>query len=167
MERAAYQEEIKAIPKSKRYYVDESGINKFLYRERGRAPRGIKVAGKVSGKRFQRLSIVAAKCEDAIVERHEYGCNMNSRLFEFWFMLLLMVIASGSVIIMDNASFHRKKILKTMAKEAGCRVIFLPPYSPDYNPIEKVWANLKKFLKNHLLKFLSVSDAVYHYFEFA
>jgi transposase len=146
VERAAYQEEIEQIPKSKRYYVDESGINKFLYREYGRAPRGVKVPGNVSGKRFQRLSIVAAKCEDEIVERHEYGCNMNSRLFELWFMLLLLVIDSGSVIIMDNASFHRKKILKKMAEEAGCKVLFLPPYSPDFNPMEKVWANLKSFL---------------------
>jgi len=141
------------------------GINKFLYRERGRAPRGVKVSGKVSGKRFQRLNIVAAKCEDEIVERHEYSCNMNSRLFEFWFMLLLKAIVTGSVIIMDNARFHRKKVLKKMADAAGCKVIFLPPYSPDFNPIEKVWANLKKFLKNHLPIFFSLSDAVYHYFE--
>ena len=146
--------------------MDESGINKFLYRERGRAPRGIKVPGKVSGKRFQRLNIVAAKCEDEIVERHEYGCNMNSRLFEFWFALLLAVIESDSVIIMDNASFHRKKAIKKMAADAGCRVIFLPPYSPDFNPIEKVWANLKKFLKNQLSLFVSLSDALCHYFQF-
>jgi transposase len=121
----------------------------------------------VSGKRFQRLSIVAAKCEDEIVERHEYDGTMNSRLFEFWFMLLLKVISAGSVIIMDNASFHRKKVLKRMAKEAGCKVIFLPAYSPDFNPIEKIWANLKKFLRNFLLKlkFETVSDGVYHYFE--
>ena len=130
-----------------------------------RASRGEKMAGKVSGKKFQQLSIVAAKCGGEIVERHEYGCNMNSRLFEFWFMLLLLAIAPGGVIIMDNASFHRKKVLRKMAKEAGCRVIFLPPYSPDFNPIEKVWANLKKFLRNHLYKSQSLSDAVYHYFE--
>jgi transposase len=138
-----------------------------LYREYGYALRGVKVAGKVSGKRFHRLSIVAAKCENEIIERHEYDGTMNSRLFEFWFMLLLKVVIEGSVIIMDNASFHRKKILKRMAEEAGCRVIFLPAYSPDFNPIEKVWANLKKFLRNFLvkLKFETLSDAVYHYFH--
>jgi transposase len=121
----------------------------------------------VSGKRFQRLSIVAAKCEDEIVERHEYDGTMNSRLFEFWFMLLLKVIIAGSVVIMDNASFHRKKVLKRMAEEAGCKVIFLPAYSPDFNPIEKVWANLKKFLRNFLVKlnFETISDGVYHYFH--
>jgi len=166
-DRTAYQEEIKDIPRNKRYYVDEMGINKFLCRTHGRAPRGVKVPGKVSGKRFQRLSIVAAQCEDEILERHEYGGTMNSRLFEFWFMLLLKIIEPGSAIIMDNASFHRKKILKRMAKEAGCKVIFLPPYSPDFNPIEHVWANLKTFLKDYLTQFQCVSDAIYHYFEFA
>ena len=138
-----------------------------MYREYGYALRGVKVAGKVSGRRFQRFSIVAAKCEDEIIERHEYDGTMNSCLFEFWFMLLLKVIVEGSVIVMDNASFHRKKILKRMAKEAGCKVIFLPAYSPDFNPIEKVWANLKKFLRHFLvkLKFETVSDAVYHFFH--
>lgn len=119
----------------------------------------------MSGKKFQRVNIVAAKCGDEIVERHEYECNMNSRLFEFWFRLLLKVIPRGSVIILDNASFHRKKELKKLAKEAGCKVIFLPPYSPDLNPIEKVWANLKKFLKNHLFYFTSVSDAIMGFFQ--
>jgi len=140
------------------------GINKYHYREYGRAPKGVKVFGKIQGKKFQRLSIIAAKCEDEIIERHEYDSNMNSRLFEFWFMLLLKVIPQGSAVIMDNASFHRKKVLKKMAEEVGCRVVFLPPYSPDFNPIEKVWANLKKFLRNHLFRFQSVSDGVYHYF---
>jgi transposase len=140
------------------------GINKYLYREYGRAPKGVRVPGKIPGKKFQRLSIIAAKCEDEIVERHEYDGTMNSRLFEFWFMLLLKVIPQGSSVIMDNASFHRKKTLKNMAEEAGCKVVFLPPYSPDFNPIEKVWANLKKFLRNHLNRFQSVSDGVCHYF---
>jgi transposase len=92
---------------------------------------------------------------------------MNSRLFEFWFMLLLKVIDSDSVVIMDNATFHRKRVLKKMAAEAGCKVIFLPAYSPDFNPIEHIWANLKKFLRDYLLKlmFESISDALYHFFH--
>lgn len=48
------------------------------------------------------------------------------------------MVPRGSFIVMDNARFHRKKVLKEMAKEAGCRVIFLPAYSPDFSPIEHV-----------------------------
>ena len=153
------------MPESKRYYVDETGINKFLYRCYGYALRGVKVAGEIPGKKFERVSMVAAQCGDEIIERHEYGCNMNSRLFEFWFMLLLKVIPRGSVIILDNASWHRKKVLTEMAKAAKCRVIFLPPYSPDFSPIENTWANLKNWLRNNLAHFLSLSDACLVFFK--
>ena len=92
---------------------------------------------------------------------------MNSRLFEFWFMLLLKRVESESVFIMDNARFHRKDVLHKMAEDANCRVLFLPAYSPDLNPIEQTWANLKKFLRNYGSNFELPSDAVYHYFKSA
>ena len=145
--------------------MDESGINRYLYREYGYALRGVAVEGKIQGKKFERLNMVAAKCGDLIVERWEYTCTMNSKLFELWFVVLLKVIPTGSVIVMDNASWHRKKVLIALAETAGCRIIFLPPYSPDFNPIEQVWANLKIFIKNHMRNFSSLALAVFHYFQ--
>ena len=148
--------------------MDESGINEYLYREYGYAPRGVKVYGKIQGKKYTRLSIVAAQCGKDIIGRCEYTCNMNSKLFELWFVKVLLVeISSGSVIILDRASWHRKKVLKRLAEEAGCRVIFLPAYSPDFNPIENTWANLKTFIKNYMSDFSSLTNAIYHYFEVA
>jgi len=164
-ERAAYQKKISKVPEGKRYYIDETGIYKFMYREYAKAPRGEKVHGRISGKRYRKVNIVAALCGDEIIERHEYGCSMNSRLFEFWFMLLLKVIPRGSVLIMDNARFHRKKELKKMAKAVGCRVVFLPAYSPDFNPIEHVWGNLKRWLRNNLVNYGSISDACMVFFK--
>jgi len=164
--RAAYQAEIADTAEEKRYYIDESGINEYLYREYGYALRGIKVYGKIPGKKYERLSMVAAKCGDDIIGRYEYTCNMNSKLFELWFCeVLLKLIPFGSVIIMDNASWHRKKVLKKLAETVGCRVIFLPPYSPDFNPIEKVWAALKKFVRNYMRSFSSLSLAVLAFFQ--
>jgi len=64
---------------------------------------------------------------------------------------------------MDNAGFHRKKELRRMAR-GKVRLLFLPPYSPDYNPIEKSWANMKRFLGNHLHTYQSVESAIYDYF---
>jgi len=159
--------ELEEIPEELRIYIDETGKNTDLDRTHGYAPRGEKVAGETYGRKPDKLNIVAAKCGELIIERHEYGCNMNSRLFEFWFMLLLMCVAVGSVFIMDNARFHREKVLKAMAEKAGCRVLFLPSYSPDLNPIEKEWANLKKFLRNHGRDFDILSDAISHYFRSA
>jgi transposase len=93
---------------------------------------------------------------------------MNHKLFELWFSSVLLVeIPAGSVIIMDRASFHRRKVLKKLAEEAGCRVIFLPAYSPDYNPIEKVWANLKEFIRNYMRNFSSLNACINHYFQVA
>jgi transposase len=164
--RAEYEAEITGITETKRYYVDESGINKYLYREYGYALRGVKVYGKVQGKKFERLNIVAAKCGDKIIGQCEYRCNMNSALFELWFCeVLLKLLPAGSVIILDNASWHRRKVLTVLAEAVDCRVIFLPPYSPDFNPIEKVWAALKKFIRNYLRDFHSLSTAINHFFQ--
>ena len=166
--RAEYEAEISAIPESNRVYIDESGITQYLYREYGYAPRGTPVYGKIQGKKFERLNIVAAKSGDEILARCEYTCNMNAALFELWFVRVLLVeLPAGSVIIMDNASWHRKKVLRALAEAAGCRVIFLPPYSPDFNSIESVWANLKNFVRNYMRDFPSLSIAVNHYFQVA
>jgi transposase len=77
---------------------------------------------------------------------------MDSFLFEYWFSnILLKNVQRVSVIIMDNASFHRKTKLPLMAENCGYRAIFLPPYSPELNPIEKFW----NWLKRHLRKIIS------------
>jgi len=157
---------VSEIPIKSRYYIDESGINQYLYREYGYALRGVKLYGKIPGKKYERLSMVAAKCGDDIIGRYEYTCNMNSKLFELWFVeVLLKLIPTGSAFILDNASWHRKKVLKTLAEAAGCRLIFLPPYSPDFNPIEKTWANLKKFIKNYMRNFSTLNLAILAFFQ--
>jgi transposase len=139
-----------------------------MYREYGYAPRGEKVPGKVRGKKYERLSMVAGKIGDKIVARCEYVGTMTSRLFELWFVsVLLPLLPVGSVIRMDNASFHRKKVLILLAEAAGCRIIFFPPYSPDLNPIEKVWANFKTFLKHFLHNYSNISDAALAFSGFA
>jgi transposase len=64
---------------------------------------------------------------------------------------------------MDNASFHRKKKLHKIAR-GKVRLLFLPPYSPDYNPIEKSWGNMKGYLRSNLKDYESVESAIYAYF---
>jgi transposase len=64
---------------------------------------------------------------------------------------------------MDNASFHRKKELRKIAR-GKVRLLFLPPYSPDYSQIEKSWANMKRFLCSNLKDFQSVDSCIYNYF---
>jgi transposase len=154
------------VPVEKRYYIDESGINEYLYREYGYALRGVPVYGRIPGKKYERLSMVAAQCGDEVIGRYEYTCNMNSKLFELWFCeVLLKLLPSGSVVVLDNASWHRKKVLKALAEAAGCRVIFLPPYSPDFSPIEQTWANLKIFIRHYGRNFISINIAILAFFD--
>jgi len=115
----------------------------------------------ISGKKYKRVNIVAAKCGDEILAPLEYKGATDHKLFEWWFIsMLLPVLALGSVIILDNASFHRKSILRSLAEDAGVRIIFLPPYSPDLNLIEPFWAALKQHLRKIIKNFDNFSDAL-------
>jgi transposase len=66
---------------------------------------------------------------------------------------------------MDNASFHRKNRLGEIAKKYGGNLLFLPAYSPDYNPIEKVWANMKKSLVDIIPKYDALEESILFYFK--
>ena len=104
-----------------------------------------------SVKKHKRVGKIAAKIGEKIVAPMEYNGTMDSLLFETWFEHnFLPVIKKGTVIVMDNAPFHRKKQLSCVAQKAGCSLIFLPPYSPLFNPIEKFWSWLKRYLRKIL-----------------
>jgi hypothetical protein len=166
-ERAEYMKKLEEIPEDKRIYIDESGKNTDLDRTHGYAPRREKVEGVTHGRKPETLNIVAAKCQEKILNRLTYTCAMKSWLFEFWFAMLLECVSPGYWFILDNATFHRKSVLRDMADAVGCHVLFLPKYSPDLNPIEHEWANLKSFLRNHSRDFASVPLAIFHYFNSA
>ena len=146
--------------------MDECGIDTYLYREYGYAPRGRQVFGQISGRKYKRCGIIAAKMGDKILAPFQYNGTMNSTLFEFWFTeQLLPSLEKGTVIVMDNASFHSKKRLFRAAQNAGCKLLFLPPYSPELNPIEKFWAWLKRFLCKILPSVISFDDALFDAFQ--
>ncbi|MBR0485147.1 MAG: transposase [Oscillospiraceae bacterium] len=96
----------------------------------------------------------------------QYECSMNGMLFESWFeQNLIPELSENSVIVMDNASFHRKKRLHAIAEAHHMTLIFLPLYSPELNPIEKEWANLKRWLKYNLRQFDTLDNAISYYFK--
>lgn len=146
-------------------YVDETGVDKYFQREYGRAKRGKKVEDTKRGRRFQRTNVIGGLCCGNYLAVECYNHTTNSAFFEKWFEKnLLCEIPHGFTVIMDNASFHRKEKLIQLAKNAGVNLLFLPPYSPDFNPIEKSWANLKRWLKDNLLHYSQFDFAVSDYF---
>jgi transposase len=154
-------EEIAGIPEEKLHYIDEMGLDEYLNREYGRAPRGEPVNEQQSGRKFERTNILAAKCGDEIIEPLQYNGRTDHLLFETWFETrLCRALKKDDVAVMDNATFHRKKTLQKIAERFGIRVIFLPPYSPDLNPIEKFWSWLKSKLRSILRFFPSLDNAI-------
>ena len=104
---------------------------------------------------------MAAKLNHEILAPMQYSTITNAPLFELWFkQWLLPCLPEDTVIVMDNASFHRKGELKKIAEQYHKRIIFLPPYSPELNPIEKFWAVLKQWVKMHIHEFQSLDDAI-------
>ncbi|MDE5583876.1 MAG: transposase [Ruminococcus sp.] len=88
---------------------------------------------------------------------------MNSALFEFRFKkCLLPCLKKDTTIVMDNASFYRKKYLYEICKKYGVNLIFLPPYSPKLNPIEKYWFVFKHRIKAFLRINISLDDAIHY-----
>ncbi len=146
--------------------MDETGIDTYLYREYGYAPKGQKVDAAVSGRKYKRVGIVAAQLGREIISPLAYSGTMDSSLFAFLFeKQLLPALPPDTVIVMDNASFHRKPQLVYAAQKHGFRLIFLPPYSPEFNPIEKFWAWLKRFLRSSLASSSSFDAALFDAFQ--
>lgn len=141
------------MPKEDIIYIDETGIEEYIYREYARAPKGEKVYDKISGRKYKRTNIVAGRCGEKNIAPFIYDGNMDKNLFEFWFATIFLdEVEEDKVIVMDNASFHRKNKLYELCKESNknLKLIFLPPYSPELNPIEKYWAVLKRKVKKFL-----------------
>ena len=115
----------------------------------------------VSGNRYYRESFIAAQNSSTILAPFCYTGTCNTDLFNAWLQqILIPELRPGQVVILDNASFHRSKISIEMIQRAGCEVLFLPPYSPDLNPIEKFWANFKRRVKESLKLYASLAEAI-------
>ena len=145
-------------------YIDETGFDEYYSRNYGYSKRGQIIIGKVYGRKIFRTNLVAGLVNGKIIAEKLYKENTDCWFFEDWFTNeLLPQVKKKSIIVLDNATFHRKKVLRNLAKKRKCHVLFLPPYSPDLNPIEKKWANTKTFLKNNVRKFKTLQEAILHY----
>jgi len=147
-------------------YVDETGFDEFYSRERAYSKRGVKVFGKIFGRKIFRINLVAGLQNGKIIAEKLYRENTRYTLFEEWFEFQLIPKLQGNcTIIMDNASFHRKKILEEIGARHNQKIIFLPPYSPDFNPIEKKWGNTKRYLRKDISKHATLQDGILYYLK--
>ncbi|MDR0580628.1 MAG: transposase, partial [Holosporaceae bacterium] len=110
------------------------------------------------GKKFARQSIVAAKCEKDVIAPFGYEGTCNSELFLWWLKTTLVPkLRKRQIVIMDNASIHKRKEIREAIEKAGCHLVSLPP---DLNLIEYFWSWLKRKIRSLKLKFDSLADAI-------
>ena len=144
-------------------FIDETGCDRLVgFRKKGWDPRGVtpvQVARFHRGKRYQ---ILPAYCQDGVMLAKIFPGTTNSTLFEDFIEQLLprcgRWLEPRSVLIMDNASIHHSGRVKRMCEEVGVILIYLPPYSPDLNPIEEFFAELKGFMTKYWSTCTDLSD---------
>jgi transposase len=130
--------------------MDEAGIEQYIYREYAKSLKGQRIYGEISGKRYVRTSIISAlNNENKLIAPLLFDGMTDTNLVLWWVEnMLLLELPENSTIIWDNASFHKSQILREMLENAGHTMIFLPAYSPDLNPIEHKWHELKQRLRS-------------------
>lgn len=148
MQRWLFRRELEQLAPGRVYYLDECGVDHRLYREHGRAPRNERLYQAVAGKRRGRTSVIAASQGSKLVAPLTFEGTCTTDVVDVYFAgVLLPVLPRGSIIVLDNARFHQSPTTAKLVADAGCELLFLPPYSPDLNPIEHLWAALKARLR--------------------
>jgi transposase len=164
--RAKYRKTIEGIVAEDLVYIDESGIDITEVKDRGWGKKSQKLTGKKSGKYYQRTNIIAGYVNHKSIAPMLFNGSCNRKLFENWVeQFLIKELKVGQVVVMDNAAFHKSIKTKELIESVGCRLIFLPPYSPDLNPIEKFWANMKRWIKTHISNFDKLYNALENFFN--
>ncbi len=143
--------------------IDESGCDNLIgFRRTAWSPLGVTPVQVTQLHRDQRYQILPAYTQDGILFSRVYQGSTDSENFESFIEELLQHCGRWpqprSVLIMDNASFHRTDQIREMCDEAGVILLYLPPYSPDLNPIEELFAELKAFIKRNWHHYNDSSD---------
>ena len=135
-------------------YVDESGCDKRIgFRRTGWSPLGVAPVQVAKFHRGQRYQILPAYAQDGILLSRVFRGSTDAVIFEDFIEQLLQHCGRWpeprSVLIMDNASFHHSERIKEMCSEAGVKLLYLPPDSPDLSPIEEFFSELKSCIKRN------------------
>ncbi len=153
-------EEIKNLDPADILYSDETGIDDNEVSRTGWAPRGERCHAKKKAKRTHRYNITAVLHNGSLVAPLIFQGYSNQAVYETYIeKVLLPILRPGMVLIIDNASFHKSKRVIELVESVGCRVIFLPSYSPDLNPIEHFWSSIKHNIRKAAKSSKSFYDA--------
>jgi transposase len=129
-------------------FVDESGTHTSLTRLYGWAPHDERATGSVPRNHGKNITLVAALAPDGLQTPWMIEGAMDTETFE-WYITeqLAPTLRPGQIVVLDNLSAHKAASIREAIEACGCSLLFLPPYSPDFTPIERAFSKLKAILR--------------------
>ena len=148
-ERAAWRVMVAAAVDPERLiFVDECGTHTSLAPIYGYAPRGERLHLRVPRSRGKNTSLLSSMTLSGMGPSLTVEGSTTARVFETYVeKVLLPSLKEGQIVVMDNLSAHRPKRIRELIEQHGCELLYLPAYSPDYNPIEEAFAKIKNLLR--------------------
>jgi transposase len=147
--RAIWHEQFEAICPSRLVFVDESGANTQLTRLRGRALTSQRLLGRIPHRHYKSTTLIAAIRLQGTFAPWLFDGPMDGEMFLGWVCIgLAPSLHPGDLVIMDNLATHKVVGVKEAIEQAGAELLYLPPYSPDFNPIENMWSKVKQKLRS-------------------
>jgi transposase len=164
--RSIFLNKLETIARENRVYIDESGMDGSETNERAWGQRGKLIKVKKSGKYYLRTNVIAGLVGRKSIAPFVFYGSCNTELFNEWFeKFLIKELKPGQTVILDNASFHKSPRIKELVESVGCGLLYLPPYSPDLNPIEQFWANMKRWVKSKITEKCKIFEWICSFFN--
>jgi transposase len=147
--RAEFVAKIRATPSEKLIFLDESGVTTSMTRLRARCRGGQRIHEAAPGGHWKIMTILGAMSLRGMIATMTIEEATDGDIFlAFVEQVLAPVLRAGDVVVMDNLGSHKVDGVREAIETTGAEVLYLPPYSPDLNPIEKAWAKLKQLLRS-------------------
>ena len=148
-QRRQWPQRLAGVPATRLVFVDESGANTQMTRRYGRSPIGQRLVCSVPHGHYQTTTLIAAVRLQGPQAPWLFDGAMDGELFLAWVKQgLAPVWQPDDVVILDNLSTHKVAGVQAAIEAAGARLEYLPPYSPDFNPIENLWSKVKQGVKS-------------------
>lgn len=146
--RAAWRSEMATVDPGRLIFRDETSTPTTLTPLRGRSPRGQRVVGRVPRGRWTAVTLLATLTASGFGPGLQVNGALDREAFDVFVPEgLVPTLRPGDVVVLDNLSVHQSLRARQAVEAAGARLVFLPPYSPDFNPIEQAFAKLKQGLR--------------------
>jgi transposase len=146
--RQFWQRHQSKIDATRLIFIDETWAKTNMARLHGRCAKGQRLIAKVPHGHWKTLTFVAGLRCDGVVAPCVFDRPINAVSFLAWVtQFLVPILRPGDIVVMDNLSSHKAAAVRRAIREAGAKLFFLPPYSPDLNPIEEAFAQLKTLLR--------------------